>query len=449
MDSTIALSNSMPKPAATTVFSCRMPIGWLCAALSALALLLPPVLAAAATPDPNLQRSEQLDARRIGRVSDTERSVLRIEWRAAVTGAEEARTVQEMLDSLRRMEITVGEINRLIGSIPVRKPAIAVIAAEPPESDGYDLRLILANIAAVCLLALWWLRRRNSARHSGATTAPNTVPEANPPDANLPTMAAIAKAAPTPAVEEETRGKATRTVPRTMTDAIKTEPGPTPAPEPEQTLKRTAPPELAATRPSAAPSVVERPGINFMLEEADPEAVARENAKSQQLQAMNRRKTPEKQQKSDVEPTLELAGIMLSMGLEQGAAQALVEYTEANPREALHHLLKLLDIYRNSGHRNDFEEAAEKLRQNFNIQAEDWIVAQKDKPPTLENFSRVSAEVQQRWTRPAECIDYLRHLLEDTREGSRAGFPQPVAEEILLLIAILRETSGANQAAGL
>jgi hypothetical protein len=29
---------------------------------------------------------------------------------------------------------------------------------------------------------------------------------------------------------------------------------------------------------------------------------------------------------------MQLAEIMLSMGLEQGAAQALIEYTEANPR---------------------------------------------------------------------------------------------------------------------
>jgi hypothetical protein len=46
---------------------------------------------------------------------------------------------------------------------------------------------------------------------------------------------------------------------------------------------------------------------------------------------------------------------------------------------------------------------------------------------------------------PRNASDYLRHLLEDNREGSRAGFPQPVAEEILLLIEILKATSGADQ----
>lgn len=155
-----------------------------------------------------------------------------------------------------------------------------------------------------------------------------------------------------------------------------------------------------------------------------------------------------KQSGKSMEPSLELAEIMLSMGLQQGAAQALVEYSEANPRQALFHWLKLLGIYRSGGQREDFEATAEKLRQHFNIQAEDWAKAGNagiGNAPTLADFSRVSGHVQQIWSRPQECIVYLRHLLEDNREGSRAGFPQAVAEEILLLIEILKETSGTGQ----
>ena len=62
--------------------------------------------------------------------------------------------------------------------------------------------------------------------------------------------------------------------------------------------------------------------------------------------------------------------------------------------------------------------------------------------PRLENFSRVAEHVQKIWSQPAECITYLRHLLEDNREGARAGFPQSVAEEILFLVEVLKE-SGA------
>ena len=78
----------------------------------------------------------------------------------------------------------------------------------------------------------------------------------------------------------------------------------------------------------------------------------------------------------------------------------------------------------------------------------DWAKASAAEAPTLENFGRLSEHVQNAWMRPEECISYLRNLLEDNREGARAGFPRPVAEEILLLIEILQETSGAGQTAG-
>jgi hypothetical protein len=444
--------------AATTVSSCRMHVGWLGVALSALTLL-PPAVAIAATTDPALRRSEQLDTRRLGKVSNDERSVLRVEWRAALTGAEEAHTVQEMLNSLRRMEVTVGEISRLFSSIPARKPVAEVIAIEQPASGGFDPRLWLANIATACFVALWWFGRQNSAKHPKAATDLKPTPEASPPTAAspvaiVPAMALVAEGTPaetatsdmsaelptpTPAAQE-TSGEAPLPESRTKTGAVETESVPTPISKPN--LEWTVPPKPVDTMPPAPPPEAESNVIDFLLEDADPEVVARENLRLQKLQAMNRRKAPERQQKSNVEPTLELAGIMLSLGLEQGAAQALVEYTEANPRQALHHWLKLLDIYRSSGNQEEFKEAAEKLRQNFNIQAENWAKASAGEAPTLEHFSRVSEHIQQAWSRPAECIDYLRNLLEDTREGSRAGFPQAVAEEILLLIDILK----ANQA---
>lgn len=76
---------------------------------------------------------------------------------------------------------------------------------------------------------------------------------------------------------------------------------------------------------------------------------------------------------------------MLPMGLEQGAAQALTEYIEANPRRAVYHWLKLLGIYRRRGLQKEFAKAAEKLRTHSNVQDEEWINANSNEPPTLEN----------------------------------------------------------------
>lgn len=408
----------MSKLAATPPSRCRIHLRRLLAAGTTLILTLPAVLVAGPA-DPALQRTEQIDMRRLGTVPEDERSVLRIEWRVAATSTDEARTVQDMLDSLRRMQGTLGEINRLISGIPAPGPVAQAAAAEPDKPAFDDKTMAIAGAVAIGLLALWWSRRREP-----------TAPPATPPVATAP-----AKAHP------PGEAKTVETLPL---------PGPTHI-APAKPKQAEAPaPERSGTSgpsdPSALPATAGIPVVDFSLEEADPEVAAREMARLEKLRALDHRKTPEQAKDSNVEPTLELAGIMLSLGLEQGATETLIEYINANPRQALRHSLKLLDIYRSSGHRKDFKEAAEKLRQNFNIQAEDWLRESAAEAPTLEGFSRLSQHIQDTWSRPAECISYLQNLLEDNREGTRAGFPWPVAEEILLLIDILKETSGTVQA---
>ena len=446
-----------------------MHIGWLCTALAAL-ILLPAASAVAATPDPVLRRSEQLDIRRLGAVSEDERAVLRVEWRAAVTGGDEARTVQNMLDSLQRMEEAIGAIGRLIRSRPVQQPVVAAVVApvamEAPESSDFNMRLALANITAAGLVALWWFRRRNSAKTPEAkpdvkTRADASAPIAPSPVGIEPTVASITKVEPVVAAPETPPAKPTagdlpivqpkpaavtpiaqalaeeqRPEPRATTEAIKAATSPAPIKAPA--VEPTAPPKPAKTMQAGPLPEAANPVIDFLLEDADPAVVARENAKLKKLKIIPPPEAPAEPQDTNVEPTLQLAEIMLSMGLEQGAAQALIEYTEANPRHAVYHWLKLLGIYRSKGLHEEFKETAEKLRQHFNIQAEDTATTGIGETPTLEDFPRVAQHVQESWRQPEECLGYLQNLLEDNREGSRAGFPLAVAEEILWLIEILK-----------
>lgn len=139
---------------------------------------------------------------------------------------------------------------------------------------------------------------------------------------------------------------------------------------------------------------------------------------------------------------LELADVMVSMGLTQGAADALIEQIRANPRRALHHWLKLLDIYKASGNKEEFEKSATNLRHQFNIHANEWLAEGTGSGASLEDYGHVSEQMQKLWRQPG-CIDFLANLLGDNRGGERAGFPQAVAEEILLLIAILRQDNDA------
>lgn len=422
----------MPKSQATTIVPCLTQTGRVCAVLSVL-FLLP--AAVAAVPEPSLRRSEQIDLRRLGKVSEDERSVLRIEWRVGLTGVDEANSVQDMLDNLRRIEQTMVAVSLLVRNMPTHKPVAAPVAAEPAPADNGGTRLMVANLAAAGLVALWWFRRRKSAAPTAQAAGVRVGRPSGKaaPDASSPTEV---QASPFAQAMQGLKA-APRIEPRVPSEnvqaaAVETAAAPTPG-------ANTA----FAPLPEAVPVA-----SDFSLEHAEPESVARKAARQPAAAARAPARAASGPPETGLEPTLQLAEIMLSMGLEQGAAQALVEYTEANPRHALYHWLKLLGIYRKRGLNREFAETAEQLRKNFNIQAEFSVGTDTGEAPTLEKFSRVAEHVQTIWARPQECIDYLRHLLEDNRDGARAGFPQAVAEEIILLIEILKEeASGPAQAA--
>lgn len=436
----------MPITLATLTSCCRRCIG----AGGLLLSLMPGVLLAAATPA-ELKRSDTLDMRRAGKVAEDERAVLRIEWRAGMSGVEADRSLQEIMARLRQMEATVPVVGHALRSLPAQKRAPASTSAPvAPDGDaegGADWRLMAANITALILVAIWWFSRRKAQAEAAAVEArlmarsrvepaaiatapmprfidvepsPASPTPPTPPDPPAPTATEFSVPEPFP---EDFSSASTATASHAVPSA------PPPA-EPGE--------EASAPEPS--------PTVDFVLEEAAPATIAAKTpgARNKPLPLV----TPETVSASlekNVEPTLQLAEIMLSMGLEQGAAQSLVEYADANPKHAIHHMLKLLGIYRKRGQHREFQEAAEKLRKNFNIQAEDWATDENAETPSLEGFSRVSQHVQSVWNQPEECADYLRHLIEDNRDGARAGFPQSVAEEILLLLDILKETSGPAQ----
>ncbi|MDP3513286.1 MAG: hypothetical protein Q8S20_11095 [Sulfuritalea sp.] len=422
----------MPKSQATNIVPCLTQTGRVCAALSAL-FLLP--AAVAAVPEPSLRRSEQIDLRRLGKVSEDERSVLRIEWRVGLTGVDEANGVQDMLDNLRRIEQTMVAVSLLVRNMPTHQPVVAPVAAEPAPADDGGTRLMVANLAAAGLVALWWFRRRKSAAPK-AQTAGARMGRPSGKAATDATSPTEVQASPFAQAMQGLK-TAPRIEPRVPTEDLQAE-----------AVAAAAAPTPAANT-AAAPLPEAKPvASDFSLEHADPESVAREAARQPAAAARAPARAASGPPETGLEPTLQLAEIMLSMGLEQGAAQALVEYTEANPRHALYHWLKLLGIYRKRGLNREFAETAEQLRKNFNIQAEFSVGTDTGEAPTLEKFSRVAEHVQTIWARPQECIDYLRRLLEDNRDGARAGFPQSVAEEIILLIEILKEeTPDSAQAA--
>ena len=353
------------------------------------------------------------------------------------------------------------------------KPPVAVAVAEMPQLSMNALspfQLIGVGLASVALVVLWWLRRKDDVassakgddRHGSATAAdgssvhafsggmkseiseaPAVPPIVIPP----PSVVATPVSVPLPPVP---------VLPADVLDTEKTliiaayQPPPTPPPSVTIAAEIVAPefvaPEILATEILAAEVapvvsietaleyVPAAPAVPAVSVTPPPAAIP---AASTAAVAKLREAEPAQSEAS----TLELAEMMLSMGLATGAAQKLVEHIRANPKSALAHWLKLLEIYRDNGQRSNFEQAARQLQKEFNIRASDWMRGTTDRP-RLEKFDRVFSQIEGLWNQPAQCIALLSGMLHDNRDGQRVGFPQEVAEEILLLIEILKETSG-------
>ncbi|MDR0634981.1 MAG: hypothetical protein LBF91_08395, partial [Azoarcus sp.] len=136
--------------------------------------------------------------------------------------------------------------------------------------------------------------------------------------------------------------------------------------------------------------------------------------------------------------TIELAEIMLSFGRVNSAAEALAAFIENNPKEAIAPWLKLLEVYRESGQRAEFDKIARKLNKTFNARAVNWDNFNDSRDPTrgLEEIPHIVSRLQQLWG-SRECQAYLQYLLHDTRDETRCGFSLTTIDDILCLNAIL------------
>lgn len=163
-------------------------------------------------------------------------------------------------------------------------------------------------------------------------------------------------------------------------------------------------------------------------------------------------------EESEFNPVMELAEIMLSFGRVKGAAQALQEYIDKSPNEALQPWMKLLEVYRQGDMRAEFENLTEKLKLHFNVAPADWdTMSEQISPPAtpvdvetapigqlfehlpnIARMTRIHDEITRTWDSP-EGFDYLNTLLRDNRKGERQGFPLTVVSELLYLMDILEK----------
>lgn len=364
---------------------------------------------------------------------EAQRDVLRLEYRLLAAMQEQASSQLAAADKLRNMESILGELQARTGSLAEQAGKDAAAAANPPPAappqkqpaadeglSEWGFYGLLAGMLAGIGAWLGWRQYRRRAAAEEYVEEPEFVAAetpAPPPGEraaqDFPAVAA-ATARSSGAVAEPLRG---------ALDLLLDERAP------DQPMQLDVPLDAGA------------PPLPEAVEETPPEAEA---------------------EHSEVNPVMELADIMLSFGRVKGAAQALQEYIDQNPDEALQPWIRLMDVYRMAGMRDEFERLARELNRYFNVEVQLWepepavaaevppldfvldldgadtalaspMLAKKASIEQLEHICRKLTEV---WDTP-DCHAYLHQLLRDNRGGQRNGFPLPVVEEILFLVDLL------------
>lgn len=385
--------------------------------------------------EPSLRLATDLVVQAVGagssETTDAQREILRLEFRMLLAMNEQATSQLATAEKLRNMESTLGELQQRAADFSQRidkdtQPSAPVVqqvspklpAAEAETSSGVFEWSFYGVLLGVVLGLAGWFGWRKYREH----------------------QLDLDEAAEYPGVAPELRVD----------------------PQREDEEEDSAGVDLAVEpRASNAPMAVD-----LELDGGEPSPVKPVAAPAKVSEAMDSVlsiSATTLDEHFEANPVMELADIMLSFGRVKGAAQALQEYIDNNPQEALQPWIRLMDVYRMAGMRNEFEAVSRNLNQNFNVEVQQWsgadaavgshsldlvlddapsaevLVPAAPKPECLEDMPRLMNMVCDLWA-TGDVVGYLYQLLRDNRGGQRVGFALPVVEEILFLIE-LKETS--------
>lgn len=140
----------------------------------------------------------------------------------------------------------------------------------------------------------------------------------------------------------------------------------------------------------------------------------------------------------EIESVVEEARIFVSMDRTNEAITLLLSHIETQPKGSVQPWVYLLDIYRSQNKKDEYIELAKRFHHTFNVMRPQWEEAKVAMvmATSLEEFPHIIPHLVAAWT-AGEAMQYLEDLLEDNRDGERAGFPLEVLQEIMLLQGIL------------
>lgn len=370
----------------------------------------------------------------IGAASEAQREILRLEFRMLLALQEQATTQLATAQKLRDMEGTLGELQQRAKDVGERIERGATISTAPPapveskqsapsgvggivstppaEKGGgiSEWSLYGVLIGALCGVGVWFGWRTYSERHRIDAAS------------RFHSLA--------PAIDVPSR---------------------------QERLESGSEAEVDLPFEESGQGQSMQVDVELDLEPPNQEGFATSDAESVQkpFESPNSVAFATVDEHFEANPVMELADIMLSFGRVKGAAQALQEYIDSNPQEALQPWIRLMDVYRMAGMRDEFEAVARNLNQHFNVEVQHWdglspveALSEDEKgvqgapgsrPQSIEDMPRIINQIIDLWS-SGDVVGYMYQLLRDNRGGQRLGFALPVVEEILFLIE-LKETS--------
>jgi hypothetical protein len=141
---------------------------------------------------------------------------------------------------------------------------------------------------------------------------------------------------------------------------------------------------------------------------------------------------------SDLAQATEKASVFVTLGRPEQAIDVLRDHIDHEPKPSPMAWLMLVDLYRKTNRRAEFDDVAERFHKLFNAETPRWGQESGRVDEGLAAFPRLVGLIRKGWPH-TEALGYIENLLYDNRGGARVGFSLPAFRDLLLLHGILEE----------
>lgn len=133
------------------------------------------------------------------------------------------------------------------------------------------------------------------------------------------------------------------------------------------------------------------------------------------------------------------AEFFVVLGQDQAATELLESHVQSSKGATPLPYLKLLEIYKRLGQRDDYERVQQAFNERFNAYAPSWE-SDLQQGHALQDYPGVVERLQALWSQPRKAMEVLQHSLtrpDDTVET----FDLPAYRELLMLYSVARDLS--------